>query len=133
MAALSPATIDLNIMKPAVLGDHTLYVRAEDTSGNFSNTIIFKFNVNAEELAAIKAAIEKTTAEVVSEGYVPSSNFIEELNKMRALMGLPPVDESYFRPSKTRGVRYDYVTPFGEKGGVRPTDDVNPFYGGGFY
>ncbi len=133
MAALSPATIDLNIMKPAVLGDHTLYVRADDTSGNFSNTITFKFNVNAEELAAIKAATEKTSASVTSEGYVPSSNFIDELNKMRALMGLAPVSESDFRRSTTKGVDYDYVTPFGEKGGSRPADDVNPFYGGSFF
>ena len=134
MSALSPAKVNLNIIKPAVLGDHTLEVRAQDTSTNFSNTITFKFNVSQAELNAIIAAREQSTAQIDSEGYVPSSDFLEELNKMRAQQGLPPLTESDFRESTTAGVRYDYVTPFKTGEGYRPKDETNPFYSsGGFF
>jgi subtilisin family serine protease len=132
MSALSPAKVSLNVLKPAVLGDHLIELRAQDTSGNFSNTLSLKFNVNQTELDAIRAATEKTTAQVDSEGYVPSADFLTELNKMRALQGLPPLTESDFRESTTRGVRYDYVTPFKTGEGYRPKDDLNPFSSSGF-
>ncbi|MFC1686525.1 S8 family serine peptidase [Patescibacteria group bacterium] len=131
MSALSPAKISLNIMKPAVLGDHTLEVRAQDTSTNFSNKITFKFNVSQAELAAIQAAQQQNSAQVDSEGYVPSSDFLEELNKMRALQGLPPLTDTDFRESTTEGVKYDYVTPFKTGEGYRPKDEVNPFSASG--
>ncbi len=134
--ALSPAEVNLNIMKPDSMGtgDFLLELRAQDTSRNYSDVIKFKFNIDAAELAAIKAAKDQTGGQVVGGDYVPSSNLLEEINADRARAGLPPLSEGDFKQSDTAGVNVEYGVRILKPGETYTpsSQSTNPFYSSGF-